>query len=283
MRNDSKQAVEPVPRANETGTAEVERELIANTDGARGDLNTGMTASQPNSAEAQADATGECFAPTARIEPTTRTRIKRYPARANYERTMIEAILDEAMVCHVGFVVDGQPYVLPTIHARDGARLYIHGSPMSRMLRTAAAGVPLCLTVTVHDGIVLARSAFHHSMNYRSVVVLGMACEVTGVAPKVAAMRALVDHLMPGRWEEARQPSTGEIAGTIILELPLTEASAKVRTGGPIDSEEDYKLPVWAGVVPLRLAPGAPQRDDRIAAEIELPDYVRRWRRSAAD
>jgi hypothetical protein len=161
MRNDSKQAVEPAPRAKETGTPEVERELIANTAGARGDLNTRITASQPSAAEAQADATGECFAQTAR------TRIKRYPARANYERTMIEAILDEAMVCHLGFVVDGQPHVLPTIHARAGARLYIHGSPMSRMLRTAAAGVPLCLTVTLHDGVVLARSAFHHSMNYR--------------------------------------------------------------------------------------------------------------------
>jgi nitroimidazol reductase NimA-like FMN-containing flavoprotein (pyridoxamine 5'-phosphate oxidase superfamily) len=154
---------------------------------------------------------------------------------------------------------------------------------MSRMLRTAAAGVPLCLTVTLHDGIVLARSAFHHSMNYRSVVVLGTAREVTGTAAKVAAMHALVDHLMPGRWEEARQPSEGEIAGTIILELRLTEASAKVRSGGPIDSEDDYKLPVWAGVVPLTLAPGTPQRDDRLAAEVELPDYVRRWRLSTAD
>jgi nitroimidazol reductase NimA-like FMN-containing flavoprotein (pyridoxamine 5'-phosphate oxidase superfamily) len=218
-----------------------------------------------------------------RIDPTTRTRINRYPARGDYDRTTIEAILDEAMVCHVGFVVDGQPYVIPTIHARDGAQLYIHGSPMSRMLRTASAGVPLCLTVTLHDGLVLARSAFHHSMNYRSVVVLGTAREVTGATPKVAAMRALVDHLMPGRWEQARQPSAGEIAATIILELPLTEASAKVRTGGPIDSEDDYRLPVWAGVVPLTLAAGPPQRDDRLAAEVELPDYVRRWRRTTAE
>jgi len=226
---------------------------------------------------AQVETAGE------RVEPTTRTRINRYPARGDYDRTTIETILDEAMVCHVGFVVDGQPYVIPTIHARDGARLYIHGSPMSRMLRTAAAGVPLCLTVTLHDGIVLARSAFHHSMNYRSVVVLGTAREVTGTAPKVAAMRALVDHLMPGRWEEARQPSAGEIAATIILEMPLTEASAKVRVGGPIDSEDDYTLPVWAGVVPLTLAPGTPQRDDRLAAEVELPDYVRRWRRTIGE
>jgi uncharacterized protein len=153
------------------------------------------------------------------IEVTARTRINRYPTRGNYERATIEAILDEAMVCHVGFAVDGQPYVIPTIHARDGQRVFIHGSPLSRMLRTAATGVPLCLTVTLHDGIVLARSAFHHSMNYRSVVVLGTAREVTETAAKLAAMRALVDHLMPGRWEDARQPTAGEIAATIILEL----------------------------------------------------------------
>lgn len=219
--------------------------------------------------------------PTAaeRFAATDRTRINRQPARGSYDRAAIEAILDEAMVCHVGFVGDGQPYVIPTIHARDGARLFIHGSPMSRMLRTAAAGLPLCLTVTLHDGIVLARSAFHHSMNYRSVVVLGAAREVTATAEKVAAMRALVDHLMPGRWDEARQPSPAEITGTLILELPLTEASAKMRTGGPIDAEPDYALPVWAGVIPLSLTPGAPQRDARLPAGIALPDYVRNWRR----
>jgi uncharacterized protein len=216
-----------------------------------------------------------------RLEPTERTQIKRYPTRGNYERLAIEAILDEAMVCHVGFALDGQPYVIPTIHARLGDRLFIHGSPMSRMLRTAATGVRLCLTVTLHDGIVLARSAFHHSMNYRSVVVLGMAHEVTETTAKVAAMRALVDHLMVGRWEDARQPTAGEIAATIILEPPLSEASAKVRTGGPIDAEADYGLPVWAGVVPLRQTPGAPVGDDRLPSEIELPDYVRRWRSGA--
>jgi nitroimidazol reductase NimA-like FMN-containing flavoprotein (pyridoxamine 5'-phosphate oxidase superfamily) len=213
-----------------------------------------------------------------RFDPTARTRINRYPTRGNYERTAVEAILDEAMVCHVGFAIDGQPYVIPTIHARDGSRLFIHGSPMSRMLRTAATGVPLCLTVTLHDGIVLARSAFHHSMNYRSVVVLGTAREVTDTEAKVAAMRALVDHLMAGRWDDTRQPTAGEIAATIILEMPLAEASAKVRTGGPIDSEQDYLLPVWAGVVPLTLTPGAPVRDDRLPADVELPEYVRRWR-----
>ena len=228
------------------------------------------------------EGSGETVERSERFETTARTRINRYPARGNYDRAAVEAILDEVMVCHVGFAVNGQPYVIPTIHARDGARIFVHGSPMSRMLRTVAAGVPLCLTVTLHDGIVLARSAFHHSMNYRSVVVLGTAHEVKDAAAKLAAMRALVDHLMPGRWDDVRQPSAGEIAGTLILELPITEASAKVRTGGPIELEEDYALPVWAGVVPLTLTPGAPHRDERLPPEIELPDYVRRWRTGAA-
>jgi uncharacterized protein len=222
---------------------------------------------------------GDAQPAAGRFDVTARTRINRYPARGNYDHTAVEAILDEAMVCHVGFAVDGQPYVIPTIHARAGARLFIHGSPLSRMLRTAASGVPLCLTATLHDGIVLARSAFHHSMNYRSVVVLGRAREVKGIAEKLAAMRALVDHLMPGRWDDVRQPSPGEIAGTLILELPLTEASAKIRVGGPVEAPEDYALSVWAGVVPLTLAPGEPQPDDRLLAGIEIPDYLRRWRR----
>jgi nitroimidazol reductase NimA-like FMN-containing flavoprotein (pyridoxamine 5'-phosphate oxidase superfamily) len=215
-----------------------------------------------------------------RFKATARTRINRYPTRGNYDRAAIEVILDEAMTCHVGFAIDGQPYVIPTIHARDGARIFIHGSPMSRMLRTAAAGVQLCLTVTLHDGVVLARSAFHHSMNYRSVMVLGTARVVKATGAKLVAMRALVDHLMPGRWEDTRQPSAGEIAGTLILELPIDEASAKIRAGGPIDSEADYALPVWAGTVPLELTPGKPIRDDRLPSEIELPNYVRSWRRS---
>jgi len=217
-----------------------------------------------------------------RFEVTERTRINRYPARGNYDRTAVEAILDEAMVCHVGFAVDEQPYVIPTIHARDGTRILIHGLPLSRMLRTVAAGVRICLTVTLHDGIVLARSAFHHSMNYRSAVVLGMAHEVKDAVAKLAAMRALVDHLMPGRWDDVRQPSPGEIAGTLILEPPITEASAKLRTGGPVELEADYALPVWAGVVPLTLTPGAPVGDERLTPGIELPDYVRRWRSSAS-
>ena len=214
------------------------------------------------------------------VEPTDRTRVRRYPARAAYDRAVVDAVLDEGMYCHVGFTVDGQPYVIPTIYVRDGDRILIHGSPMSRMLRMAAAGTPLCVTVTLADGVVLARSAFHHSMNYRSVVVLGQAREVADQEAKLAAMRALVDHLIPGRWAEVRTPTPGEIAGTIILELPIDEVSAKVRTGGPIDSEDDYALNVWAGHIPVRLAPAAPIPDDRLPAGIEVPDYIRFWRRN---
>jgi uncharacterized protein len=212
-------------------------------------------------------------------EPTERTRVRRYPTRATYDRAAIDAILDEGMYCHVGFSVDEQPYVIPTIYVRDGDRILIHGSPMSRMLRTAAAGTPLCVTVTLVDGVVLARSAFHHSMNYRSVIVLGVAREVAEPEDKLAAMRALVDHLIPGRWAEVRTPTPGEIAGTIILELPIDEVSAKVRTGGPVDSEGDYALDVWAGHVPIRLTPADPIPDDRLVDGIAVPEYILRWRR----
>ena len=221
--------------------------------------------------------------PSAEFVPTERVRVKRYPARAKYDRATAEAILDDAMVCHVGFVDDGQPYVIPTMYVRDGARLLIHGSPLSRMLTGAADGIPLCVTVTLLDGVVLARSAFHHSMNYRSVVVVGHAREVVEPAAKLAAMRALVDRLMPGRWDDVRQPTPGEIAGTRVLEIPLVEASAKVRAGGPVDLAEDEALPVWAGFVPLTLGPGAPIPDAKLAPGIDLPDYVRRWRRAGTD
>ena len=209
---------------------------------------------------------------------TKRTEVHRLPLRGTYDRETVHAILDEGLICHVGFVFEGSPFVIPTGYGRDGDRLLIHGSAASRMLRALSAGAEACITVTLLDGLVLARSAFHHSMNYRSAVVLGTAREVTETTAKVAAMRALVDHLMTGRWEDARQPTAGEIAATIILELTLSEASAKVRTGGPIDSEADYLLPVWAGVVPLRLTPGTPVRDGRLPSATELPEYVRRWR-----
>ena len=196
--------------------------------------------------------------------PTARTQVRRLPQRGVYDKCEVYAILDEGFVCHAGFVVDGQPYVIPTGYGRAGDLIYIHGSAASRMLRTFDRGVDVCVTVTLIDGFVLARSAFHHSMNYRSVVVLGRARPVTDREEKLAALRAITNHIVPGRWEEARQPAEQELKATSVLVLPLDEVSAKVRTGGPIDDEEDYALPVWAGVVPLRLQFGDPIPDERL-------------------
>ena len=209
---------------------------------------------------------------------TPRTTVKRRAMRGVYDRATMEAILDEALLCHVGFVVDGQPYVLPTIYARVADRLYLHGSPANRMLRTLAGGLETCVTVTLLDGLVLARSAFHHSMNYRSVVVLGIARPVTDLVEKRRALDAIVEHVVPGR-SGVRPPSDAELKATTVLELPLTEGSAKVRTGSPIDDEEDYAIPVWAGVLPLSLVPSAPIADERLAAGIALPAYVSDYRR----
>jgi nitroimidazol reductase NimA-like FMN-containing flavoprotein (pyridoxamine 5'-phosphate oxidase superfamily) len=196
--------------------------------------------------------------------PTARTTVKRHPERGDYDRATIGPILDEALICHVGFVVDGQPFVIPTIHARDGDTLYIHGSPGSRMLRTVKEGVDVCVTVTLLDGLVLARSVYNHSMNYRSVVVVGRAHEVTDREQKLRAMRCVVDQVVPGRWEDARQPNEAEIKGTTILAISLEEASAKIRSGPPTDDEADLDLPVWAGVIPLELHPSAPVADDSV-------------------
>ena len=204
--------------------------------------------------------------------PTPRTKVKRHPERGDYDRATIDAILDEALICHVGFAVDEQPYVIPTIHARDGDTLYLHGSPASRMLRNLAKGVDLCVTVTILDGLVLARSVYNHSMNYRSVVVLGHAQEVTETEEKLHAMQRVVEHLLPGRWEDARQPTEGEIKGTTILALSLDEASAKIRTGPPKDFDDDLPLPVWAGLIPLSLEPSAPVADEGV--EAPAPDYA---------
>jgi uncharacterized protein len=195
--------------------------------------------------------------------PTARTTVKRHPERGAYDRATIDAILDEALICHVGFVADERPYVIPTIHARDGDTLYLHGSPASRMLRTIKEGVDVCVTATLLDGLVLARSVYNHSMNYRSVVVLGRAREVTDVDDKLHAMECVVEHIVPGRWAEARQPDAKEIKGTTILALPLDEASAKIRTGPPKDFDEDLELPVWAGVIPLDLRRGDPYPETR--------------------
>jgi nitroimidazol reductase NimA-like FMN-containing flavoprotein (pyridoxamine 5'-phosphate oxidase superfamily) len=198
------------------------------------------------------------------IAATSRTTLRRLPQRGSHERATIEAILDEALVCHVGFVVDGQPFVIPTIHGRVGETLYVHGSAASRMLKTLAAGVPVCLTASVVDGLVLARSAFHHSLNYRSVVVLATARALSDPDEKRAALLAIVEHVAPGRWAEVREPNEKETKATLVLALSLVEASAKVRTGPPVDDEEDYALDCWAGEIPLRLVAGDPVPEPRL-------------------
>jgi uncharacterized protein len=191
---------------------------------------------------------------TTRRDVPDHLRVKREPQRGVYDRETIDAILDEALVCHLGFAVDGQPYVIPTLHARIGDLLYVHGSAASRMLRHAASDARICVTVTLLDGLVLARSVFNHSIDYRSVVVLGTPTLVEDVGEKREALHAFTDHIAPGRWEEARQPTDQELKATWILSVPLDEASAKIRTGPPEDEPEDLDLPVWAGVVPIHLA-----------------------------
>jgi nitroimidazol reductase NimA-like FMN-containing flavoprotein (pyridoxamine 5'-phosphate oxidase superfamily) len=211
--------------------------------------------------------------------PTARTQVKRLPKRGAYDRETVFKILDEAFVCHVGFIADGQPYVIPTNFGRSGETLYLHGSAASRMLRTLGEGVPVCVTVTLTDGLVLARSAFHHSVNYRSVVVLGTAKLVEDAAEKMEALRLFTEHIMKGRWQEIRWPTEQEMKATTVLALPLEEVSAKVRTGGPIDDEEDYSLPVWAGVLPLPVVPAEPIPDARLKAGTGIPSYMKGYRR----
>jgi nitroimidazol reductase NimA-like FMN-containing flavoprotein (pyridoxamine 5'-phosphate oxidase superfamily) len=215
-----------------------------------------------------------------KFTPTQRTTIKRLPKRGKYDYETVYQILDEGLVCHVGFVVDGQPYVIPTAYGRVEDKLYIHGSPASRMLRTLEEGIPVCVTVTLIDGLVLARSAFHHSMNYRSVVIFGTASVVSEPEEKLKALHAFTEHVVPGRWEEVRQPNRNELAGTLVLSLPIVEVSAKVRTGSPIDDEADYELPAWAGEIPLRVVATAPIDDSRLQPGIVLPPYVQNYTRS---
>ena len=210
--------------------------------------------------------------------PTDRTRVRRVPQRGAYERETIEAILDETLISHVGFVHDGHPVVIPTLHARLGDRLYLHGSAASRMLRTLHRGVPVCVTATLVDGLVLARSAFHHSVNYRSVVVFGTATLIEPGDETAKALELFTEKLVPGRWADVRPPTRQELKGTKVLSLPLDEASAKVRTGPPIDEDEDYDLPVWAGVLPLATDVAEPQPDPRLDPAIETPGYVAAWR-----
>jgi uncharacterized protein len=210
---------------------------------------------------------------------TSRTNLKRLPKRGHYDHDTVYRILDEGFICHIGFVVDGQAFVIPTGYARVDDKLYIHGSQASRMLRTLSNGVDACVTVTLVDGLVLARSAFHHSVNYRSVVVFGRAMIIEDREEKLAALFAFSEQVVPGRWNDVRQPTESELKQTTVLCLPLSEVSAKVRTGPPIDDEEDYELPMWAGVIPLKLVAGEPVNDPRLPEGVEVPEYARNYSR----
>lgn len=215
--------------------------------------------------------------------PTQRTRVVREPQRAVYDREAVYRILDEGFLCHVGFVVEGQPFVIPTSYGRQDANLYIHGSAASRMLRNMKDSLPVCVTVTLLDGLVLARSVFNHSMNYRSVVILGKATYVEDREEKLAALQVLTEHILPGRWDDARQPSEQEMKATSVLRLPIEEFSAKVRTGPPIDDEEDYAFPTWAGVIPLDMRVGQPINDPRLEAVRAVPEYIRNYSRTLSE
>jgi uncharacterized protein len=208
------------------------------------------------------------------ITETPRTTLKRLPKRGSHDRVVINSILDEGFICHVGFAVEGRPFVIPTGYARVQDRLLIHGSQASRMLRTLSEGIEVCVNVTLLDGLVLARSAFHHSMNYRSIVIFGRATLIEDPAEKMSALFALSEHIIPNRWQDVREPNDSELRQTTVLSLPIDEASAKIRTGPPLDDEEDYGMKVWAGVLPLRMVAGQPITDPRLLPEIDPPDYV---------
>ena len=214
-----------------------------------------------------------------RLTPTERTTLKRLPKRGVYDLAGIYPILDEGFICHVGFAIDGRPYVIPTGYARAGDLLFIHGSAASRMLRALSGGIEVCVTVTLVDGIVLARSAFHSSMNYRSVVIFGVASLIEDPGRKLEALTALSEHIIPGRWDEVRKPTESEMQATTVLAVPLQEASAKVRTGPPIDDEEDYELEVWAGELPLSLVTRPPIVDESGRQGIPPPSYVLNYKR----
>jgi nitroimidazol reductase NimA-like FMN-containing flavoprotein (pyridoxamine 5'-phosphate oxidase superfamily) len=206
--------------------------------------------------------------------PTERTTVKRLPKRAFYQRKIIYDILDEGFICHVGFVDRDHPVVIPTAYGRVADTLYIHGSAASRMLRSMATGIPVCVTVTLVDGLVLARSIFHHSMNYRSVVIFGTAISVRDKKEKLRALRSFSEHVLPGRWADVRGPNKAELKQTLVLRIPLREASAKIRIGAPVDEESDYNLRVWAGELPLRIVPGTPILDPRSEVEVPIPSYL---------
>ena len=215
---------------------------------------------------------------------TARTKLRRLPDRGSHEPEIVHAILDAGFLAHVGFCVDGQPFVIPTLYGREGGTLYLHGSAASRMLRELQTGMPACVTVTLVDGLVLARSAFHHSMNYRSVTVFGTARKIEDPAQKTRALRIVSEHLIAGRWNDVRSPSEKELKATAVLEFSIEEASAKIRQGPPLDDEDDYSLPVWAGVLPLRLEAETPISDPRLPKSIQAPQYIRvgrdeQWRK----
>ena len=210
---------------------------------------------------------------------TERSKLHRLPKRGSHDVQLVHAILDAGFVAHVGFQTEGQPFVIPTLYGRDGDKLYLHGSSASRMLTQLGKSIPACITVTLVDGLVLARSAFHHSMNYRSVVAFGIGQKVEDGERKLRALRTISEHLLPGRWSDVRVPSEKELKATTILEFSIAEASAKIRTGPPLDEEADYGLPVWAGVLPLTLEAKLPVPDLRVAEDLELPGYVLRFRK----
>jgi nitroimidazol reductase NimA-like FMN-containing flavoprotein (pyridoxamine 5'-phosphate oxidase superfamily) len=211
--------------------------------------------------------------------PSARTRVVREAIRGVYDREAVYQILDEGFLCHVGFAVDGQPFVIPTSYGRKDASLYIHGSAASRMLRQMKEGVSVCITVTLLDGLVLARSVFNHSMNYRSVVILGKATLVDDAQEKLEALRLLSEHILPGRWDDSRQPNQSELKQTSVLRVPIEEFSAKVRQGPAIDDEEDYAFPTWAGVIPLQVVAGQPIDDARLLPGEEAPEYAKHYTR----
>lgn len=230
---------------------------------------------------APADATDTTHAPPQRTRaPSERVRLRRKRERGRHDRETIDAILDEALIGHLGIADEqGQPFVIPTLHARRGDVVYLHGSTASRTLRALSSGTPVCLTVSLIDGLVLARSAMHHSANYRSVMLLGQARLIEEQDEKLTALEAIVEHIVPGRWAEARQPTANELKATAVLALPIEEASAKIRSGGPVDDEPDYALPVWAGVLPLASATCAPLPDPRLAPGIAVPPSVAHYAR----
>jgi len=208
------------------------------------------------------------------MKPSHRTQLRRLPKRGFHDSASINAILDAGFLAHVGFEVEGQPFVIPTLYGRDGEKLYLHGSAASRMLGELEQGVPACVTVTLVDGLVLARSAFHHSMNYRSVVAFGTACKIADESQKRNALRVVSEHLIRGRWDDVREPNSKELKATSVLEFQIEEASAKIRQGPPLDDEEDYSLPMWAGILPVKLKAGTPTPDARLAPDTALPRYL---------